>query len=207
MRLIDADILKTRDILDKLREAEFDDEIEAVIDSVPTAYDIEAKMTELEKLKADALEEYERTCCTGGYEHDYADGASDAYDKSIEIVQESPVRLVASEVEQEEDEKTKRICSIEAALNNELYDTPAQKLAYEAELQFLEGNTNGYDEPTAWIDVENGETLEVSLESADGTLVMTIYDKEGNPTLPHYRGDTLDELFEGYFDDKEEERE
>jgi len=51
MRLIDADVLKRRDILDKLREAEFDDEIEAVIDSIPTAYDIEAKVEELEEEK------------------------------------------------------------------------------------------------------------------------------------------------------------
>ena len=40
MRLIDADALKTREVLDKLRSAEFDDEIEAVIDNIPTAYTV-----------------------------------------------------------------------------------------------------------------------------------------------------------------------
>lgn len=37
-RLIDADCLKTREVLDALRNAEFDDEIEAVIDNIPTAH-------------------------------------------------------------------------------------------------------------------------------------------------------------------------
>lgn len=50
MRLIDADALKTREILDALRSADFDDEIEVIIDNIPTAYDVEVKVVELEEL-------------------------------------------------------------------------------------------------------------------------------------------------------------
>ena len=40
MRLIDADKFKNQDILEQLRTAEFDDEIEKVIKEIPTAYDV-----------------------------------------------------------------------------------------------------------------------------------------------------------------------
>ena len=50
------------------------------------ARDVEAVVAELEKNKDRALREYERTCTTGGYEHDFADGESEAYEHAISIV-------------------------------------------------------------------------------------------------------------------------
>lgn len=41
MRLIDIDKFKDQDILERLRTAEFDDEIEEVIKEIPTAYDVD----------------------------------------------------------------------------------------------------------------------------------------------------------------------
>lgn len=41
MRLINADEFKNQDILEQLRTAEFDDEIEEVIKEIPTAYDVD----------------------------------------------------------------------------------------------------------------------------------------------------------------------
>ena len=50
MRLIDTDEFKKQEVLEKLRTAEFDDEIEDIIEKMPTAYDtneIEGRLNEL----------------------------------------------------------------------------------------------------------------------------------------------------------------
>lgn len=52
------------------------------------AYDVEAVVAELEELENKQIRECNRTIGTGGYEHDYADGASDAYANAISIVRE-----------------------------------------------------------------------------------------------------------------------
>ncbi|MFG6334804.1 MAG: hypothetical protein K1W20_04935 [Lachnospiraceae bacterium] len=52
MRLIDADELKKQEVLEKLRTAEFDDEIEDVIETIPTAYDVDKVV---EKLKRNSM--------------------------------------------------------------------------------------------------------------------------------------------------------
>lgn len=52
MRLINADELKKQEVLEKLRTAEFDDEIEDVIETIPTAYDVDKVV---EKLKRNSM--------------------------------------------------------------------------------------------------------------------------------------------------------
>lgn len=47
MRLINADEFKNQDILEQLRTAEFDDEIEKVIKEIPTAYDVDKVVEEI----------------------------------------------------------------------------------------------------------------------------------------------------------------
>ena len=47
---------------------------------------VEAVVAELKENQDRALAEYEKTCATGGYEHDFADGESEAYEHAIEIV-------------------------------------------------------------------------------------------------------------------------
>ena len=49
MRLIDADELKNQEVLEKLRTAEFDDEIEDVIGKIPTAYSVDKVVEQLEE--------------------------------------------------------------------------------------------------------------------------------------------------------------
>ena len=49
MRLIDADELKNQEVLEKLRTAEFDDEIEDVIGKIPTAYSVDKVVERLEE--------------------------------------------------------------------------------------------------------------------------------------------------------------
>lgn len=49
MRLIDADEFKNQDILEQLRTTEFDDEVEEVIKEIPTAYDVDKVVKQLEE--------------------------------------------------------------------------------------------------------------------------------------------------------------
>lgn len=49
MRLINADEFKKQEVLEKLRTAEFDDEIQDVIDNIPTAYDVEKTVSLIDK--------------------------------------------------------------------------------------------------------------------------------------------------------------
>lgn len=57
MRLINADEFKNQDILEQLRTAEFDDEIEKVIKEIPTAYDVD-KVIEKIREYADNIAEF-----------------------------------------------------------------------------------------------------------------------------------------------------
>lgn len=47
MRLIDADEFNKQEVLEKLRTAEFDDEIKDVVEKIPTAYDVDKVTKEL----------------------------------------------------------------------------------------------------------------------------------------------------------------
>ena len=98
----------------------------------------------------------------------------------------------------EEQEKELRITEIEAILENHLRDSKIEELALEVELQFLQGNENGYGEPIAHVGIDSGETLEIIFDKNIEQFSMLIHDKEGNPILPYYNADTLEELFESY---------
>ena len=87
-----------------------------------------------------------------------------------------------------------RITEIEAVLTNEKIDSDIQRLSLEVELQFLKKYTNGYGDLQAFIELPSGETAEIILDSDNEEYSMTIYDVNGNPVLPHWFADTVEEL-------------
>lgn len=89
-----------------------------------------------------------------------------------------------------------RITEIEAILTNEKPESDMQRLLLEVELQFLKGYTDGYDNLQAFVELPSGETAEIILDNDNENYSMTIYSVNGNPMLPHYFADTLDELLE-----------
>ena len=96
----------------------------------------------------------------------------------------------------EEQERELRIAEIEAILENHLRDSKIEELALEVELQFLQGNENSYGEPLAYVGIDTGETLEIIFDSNIEKYSMLIHDAEGNPVLPYYNADTVEELLE-----------
>ena len=94
----------------------------------------------------------------------------------------------------EEQEKQLRITEIEVILDNELEESYIDKLALKIELQFLQGYTNGYDEPIAHVEDDNGNMLEIIFDKNIEQYSMTIYDTDGNPTRPYYNADSIEEL-------------
>ena len=95
-----------------------------------------------------------------------------------------------------EQERQLRIAEIEAILTNELTEQCIRKLALETELQFLWGNINGYGEQMAQIVIDSGETLEIIFDENLEKYSMLIISVEGNPMLPYYHADTVEELLE-----------
>lgn len=95
-----------------------------------------------------------------------------------------------------EQEKQLRITEIEAILENEEKEQSIRHFSLEVELQFLQGDTNGYGEPHASVTTNNGETLEIIFDKNIEQYSMLIYDTEGNPMLPYYNADTVEELLE-----------
>lgn len=89
-----------------------------------------------------------------------------------------------------------RITELEATLTNNTPDSNMQRLLLEIELQFLRGYTDGYDNLQAFVELPSGETAEIILDNDNENYSMTIYSVNGNPMLPHYFADTLDELLE-----------
>lgn len=89
-----------------------------------------------------------------------------------------------------------RITEIEAVLTNEKIDSDIQRLSLEVELQFLKGYTDGYGDLQAFIELPSGETAEIILDNDDECFSMTIYSVNGNPMLPHYFADTVEELLQ-----------
>lgn len=100
----------------------------------------------------------------------------------------------------EEQEKQLRITEIESILTNSLYENEIEELALEAELQFLQGNVDGHGTPIAFIGNDDA-TFEVTYEDSK-YYSMLVHDKEGNPILPYYNADTLEELFESYMNER-----
>ena len=96
----------------------------------------------------------------------------------------------------EEQERELRITEIEAILENHLRDSKIEELALEVELQFLQGNENSYGEPLVYIGIDTGETLEIIFDRNIEQFSMLIHDVEGNPMLPYYNADTVEELLE-----------
>lgn len=89
-----------------------------------------------------------------------------------------------------------RITEIEAILTNEKPESDMQRLLLEVELQFLKMYTDGYDNLQAFVELPSGETAEIILDNNNENYSMTIYSVNGNPMLPHYFADTLNELLE-----------
>ena len=100
----------------------------------------------------------------------------------------------------EEQERELRITEIEAIFENHLRDNKVEELVLEAELQFLQGNVDGYGTPIAFIGNDD-VTFEITYED-NSYYSMLVHDKEWNPILPYYNADTLEELFESYMNER-----
>ena len=100
----------------------------------------------------------------------------------------------------EEQERELRITEIEAILENHLRDNKVEELTLETELQFLQGNVDGYGNPIAFVGNDD-ITFEVTYED-NSYYSMLVHDKEGNPIFPYYNADTLEELFESYMNER-----
>ena len=100
----------------------------------------------------------------------------------------------------EDQERELRITEIEAILTNNLYDSEIKEFSLETELQFLQGNVDGYGNPIAFVGNDD-VTFEVTYED-NSYYSMLVHDKEGNPILPYYNADTLEELFESYMNER-----
>lgn len=95
-----------------------------------------------------------------------------------------------------EQEKQLRITEIEAILINEEKEQSIRRLTLEVELQFLQGYENGFGEHMASVVINTGDTLEIIFDEQMEKFSMLIYDTEGNPMLPYYNADTVEELLE-----------
>ena len=89
-----------------------------------------------------------------------------------------------------------RITELEAILTNEPPKSDKQRLLLEIELQFLHKYKDGYDNLQAFVELPSGETAEFILDNDNENYSMTIYSVNGNPMLPHYFADTLNELLD-----------
>lgn len=58
MRLIDADEFNKQEVLEKLRTAEFDDEIKDAVEKIWTAYDVDKVIEQLEERKKYLLKNF-----------------------------------------------------------------------------------------------------------------------------------------------------
>lgn len=96
----------------------------------------------------------------------------------------------------EDQERELRIAEIEGILEKHLRDSKIEELALEVELQFLQGNENSYGESLAYIGIDTGETLEIIFDKSIERYSMTIHDVDGNPMLPLYNADSIEELLE-----------
>ena len=95
-----------------------------------------------------------------------------------------------------EQEMQLRITEIEAILTNEKPESDIQRLSLEVELQFLKGYADGYGDLQAFVELPSGETAEIILDSDNEAYSMTVYSLNGNPMLPHYFADTVEELLQ-----------
>lgn len=93
----------------------------------------------------------------------------------------------------EEQEKELRMTELEAVLENDLYDSNVEKYCLEIELQFLEGSTNVFGEPAAFIDADK-ISFEIIYEEESEDYSATLYNQSGEPRLPYLSHKDLYEL-------------
>jgi len=93
----------------------------------------------------------------------------------------------------ENQEKALRITEIQAILENDLYESEIEERCLEIELQFLQGNTNTYGEPKAFVQTDN-VSFDVIYEQENDRYSATLYDKNKNPLLPYLNDENLEKL-------------
>lgn len=93
----------------------------------------------------------------------------------------------------ENQEKALRITEIQAILENDLYEREIEERCLEIELQFLQGNTNAYGEPKAFVQTDN-ISFDVIYEQENDRYSATLYDKNKNPLLPYLNDENLEKL-------------
>lgn len=71
-----------------------------------------------------------------------------------------------------------------------------KQLSFEVEFQFLQGYKNDFGEPRAQISLDSGEMIEIIFNENMKKYSMLIFNEEGNPMLPYYNADTVEELLE-----------
>ena len=93
----------------------------------------------------------------------------------------------------ENQEKALRITEIQAILENDLYENEVEERCLEIELQFLQGNTNAYNEPQAFIQTDN-ISFDIIYEQKNDRYSATLYDKNKNPQRPYLNDKNLEKL-------------
>lgn len=93
----------------------------------------------------------------------------------------------------ENQEKALRITEIQAILENDLYESEIEERCLEIELQFLQGNTNTYGAPKAFVQTDN-VSFDVIYEQENDRYSATLYDKNKNPLLPYLNDENLEKL-------------
>lgn len=93
----------------------------------------------------------------------------------------------------ENQEKALRITEIQDILENDLYESEIEERCLEIELQFLQGNTNAYGEPKAFVQTDN-ISFDVIYEQENDRYSATLYDKNKNPLLPYLNDENLEKL-------------
>lgn len=95
----------------------------------------------------------------------------------------------------ESQERELRITELEAVLENELYESNVEKYCLEIELQFLQGITNAFGEPAAFIDADK-ISFEIIYEEESEEFSATLYNQNGEPRLPYLSHKDLYKLVE-----------
>lgn len=93
----------------------------------------------------------------------------------------------------ENQEKELRITEIQTILKNDLYENEVEERCLEIELQFLQGNTDAYSEPKAFVQTDN-VSFDVIYEQENDRYSATLYDVDGNPLLPYLNDENLEKL-------------
>ena len=89
--------------------------------------------------------------------------------------------------------KALRITEIQAILENNLYKNEMEKRCLEIELQFLQGNTDAYGEPKAFVQTDN-VSFDVIYEQENNRYSATLYNTDKNPLLPYLNDENLEKL-------------